>query len=255
MSDDPVVSIKNVYKAFGETVVLKDINLIVEKGHVACIIGPSGAGKSTLLRSINQLEEIDRGLIHVDGELMGFRERGSRLVGLPEQKLAIQRSQIGMVFQGFNLFPHMSAIANVEEAPLHVLKRPRDEVHREAKVLLARVGLQDKEDAYPRQLSGGQQQRVAIARALAMHPKLLLFDEPTSALDPELVGEVLDVVRGLAQAGHTMLLVTHEMGLAREVADVVIFMEAGEIVEQGSPATLFNSPSNRRTGEFLSKVL
>ena len=219
-----------------------------------CIVGPSGSGKSTLLRSLNQLEQIDCGEVHLDGELIGFRFKGDRYHALPEKALAAQRTSIGMVFQSFNLFPHMTVLENIIEAPLNVLHEPKAKAHENALRLLARVGLAEKADAYPRQLSGGQQQRVAIARALAMRPKVMLFDEPTSALDPELVGEVLSAMKDLAQEGLTMVVVTHEMDFAREVADTVVFMDGGVIVEQGSPEQVINAPQHPRTREFLARV-
>jgi polar amino acid transport system ATP-binding protein len=235
--------------------VLKGVDLTVLKGEVMCIIGPSGSGKSTLLRSLNHLEEIDGGRVELDGELIGYRQRGTRYVTLREKQLAAQRARIGMVFQNFNLFPHMTVLQNVIEAPVGVQKRPVKEAKEEARALLARVGLTDKADIYPRQLSGGQQQRVAIARALAMKPRLMLFDEPTSALDPELVGEVLDVMKGLARDGLTMVVVTHEMGFAREVADSLLFMDGGVVIERGHPREVLLNPQVQRTKDFLSKVL
>jgi polar amino acid transport system ATP-binding protein len=219
------------------------------------VIGPSGSGKSTFLRCINHLEEINAGRLYVDGELVGYRQRGDRLYELREAEIARQRVGVGMVFQHFNLFPHMTALGNLVEAPLKVKREPRGEVLERARELLDRVGLGDKAEAYPRQLSGGQQQRVAIARALAMRPKLMLFDEPTSALDPELVGEVLDVMRGLAEDGMTMVVVTHEMGFAREVGDQLVFMDGGVIVESGKPRDVLADPQHERTRSFLSKVL
>jgi polar amino acid transport system ATP-binding protein len=220
-----------------------------------CIIGPSGSGKSTFLRCINHLERINAGRLSVDGELVGYRERGGRLYEMREKEIAAQRLQIGMVFQRFNLFPHMTAIDNVMEAPLRVKRERKDVVRDRAQRLLDRVGLGDRGDAYPSQLSGGQQQRVAIARALAMEPKLMLFDEPTSALDPELVGEVLDVMRQLALEGMTMIVVTHEMGFAREVGDTLVFMDDGVVVERGAPREVLADPRHQRTRTFLSKVL
>jgi polar amino acid transport system ATP-binding protein len=220
-----------------------------------CVIGPSGSGKSTFLRCINHLEKIDAGRLSVDGELVGYRERGDRLYELPDREVCRKRSEIGMVFQHFNLFPHMTALENVVEAPIRVKKEARSSAEMRARALLDRVGLAEKVDAYPKQLSGGQQQRVAIARALAMQPKLMLFDEPTSALDPELVGEVLDVMRGLARDGMTMIVVTHEMGFAREVGDSLVFMDSGLIVEQGAPREVLANPQHERTQTFLSKVL
>jgi polar amino acid transport system ATP-binding protein len=231
------------------------VDLTVRRGEVMCVIGPSGSGKSTLLRSLNHLEEIDRGRVELDGELVGYRQRGHRYVTLPEKQLAAQRTRMGMVFQSFNLFPHMTVLENVTEAPTGVLKRPAAEAKATAMQLLERVGLAAKAASYPRQLSGGQQQRVAIARALAMKPRLMLFDEPTSALDPELVGEVLDVMKTLAREGLTMVVVTHEMGFAREVADTVVFMDGGVIVESGPPKDVLLNPQMDRTRDFLAKVL
>ncbi|MGL3807044.1 amino acid ABC transporter ATP-binding protein [Paeniglutamicibacter sp. R2-26] len=250
-----LVEIRNVHKSFGHQEVLKGIDLTIEPGEVVAILGPSGSGKSTLLRTINHLERLDGGTIRVDGELMGYRVRGRRLHELREHEVLRQRTHVGMVFQNFNLFPHLSVLDNITEAPIHAQGRNRAEVTDSALGLLRRVGLAEKANAYPRQLSGGQQQRVAIARALALNPKVVLFDEPTSALDPELVGEVLDVIRGLAQDGTTLVIVTHEMGFARDVADRVVFMDGGHIVEQGTPAEIFGSPQHPRTKEFLSKVI
>ena len=251
----PMVEVRGVHKLFGTHEVLRGVDLTVAAGTVTVVLGPSGSGKSTLLRSINHLEKVDRGTVRVDGELIGYRQSGSRLHELGERRILRQRAGIGFVFQSFNLFPHLTALENVAEAPISALGRPRDEVHRYARELLARVGLADKLGAYPRQLSGGQQQRVAIARALALDPKLVLFDEPTSALDPELVGEVLDVMRELARAGTTMIVVTHEIGFAREVADTVVFLDDGRVVEQGPPAEVLDNPRHDRTRAFLSKVL
>jgi polar amino acid transport system ATP-binding protein len=222
---------------------------------VFCIIGPSGSGKSTFLRCINHLEKINAGRLSVDGELVGYRQQGDKLYELREREVARKRSEIGMVFQRFNLFPHMTAIQNVMEGPRLVKREPKAEVRARALQLLERVGLKDRCDSYPAQLSGGQQQRVAIARALAMRPKLMLFDEPTSALDPELVGEVLDVMRGLAGDGMTMIVVTHEMGFAREVGDQLVFMDDGVVVESGPPREVLANPQHARTQAFLSKVL
>jgi polar amino acid transport system ATP-binding protein len=244
-----------VHKRFGRLEVLKGIDLRVDRGDVMCVIGPSGSGKSTFLRCINHLEQINAGRLWVDGDLVGYRQRGDKLYELRESEVAQQRLGVGMVFQHFNLFPHMTALGNVVEAPLRVKKESKREVRERALALLERVGLADKADAYPMQLSGGQQQRVAIARALAMRPKLMLFDEPTSALDPELVGEVLDVMRDLARDGMTMVVVTHEMGFAREVADHVVFMDEGVVVEAGPPAEVIDRPTHARTRAFLSKVL
>ena len=250
-----MVKAEAVCKNFGRLEVLRGVDLDVMPGEVVCLIGPSGAGKSTFLRCINHLEKIDAGRLSVDGELVGYRQVGDKLHELPEREVCRKRAEIGMVFQHFNLFPHMTALENVTEAPIRVKGEPKHEAMKRGRDLLARVGLADKEQAYPRQLSGGQQQRVAIARALNMRPKLMLFDEPTSALDPELVGEVLDVMRGLAADGMTMVVVTHEMGFAREVASSVVFMDGGCVVEQGAPASFFASASHPRTQQFLSKVL
>ncbi|GHF81588.1 amino acid ABC transporter ATP-binding protein [Streptomyces griseosporeus] len=250
-----MVDIRSVHKSFGPLDVLKGIDLQVRTGEVTVVLGPSGSGKSTLLRTINHLEKVDRGAISVDGALIGYRRSGDKLHELPEREVLKQRTRIGFVFQNFNLFPHLTVLENVIEAPVAALKRPRDQAVATARRLLERVGLADKADAYPRQLSGGQQQRVAIARALALEPKLLLFDEPTSALDPELVGEVLDVIKDLAHQGTTMIVVTHEIGFAREVADTVVFMDDGRIVEQGPPAEVLDRPRHERTRAFLSKVL
>ena len=235
---------------------LRGIDLEVAPREVMCIVGPSGSGKSTFLRCINHLEKIDAGRLSVDGELVGYRERGGKIYELPDREVCRKRAEIGMVFQRFNLFPHMTALQNVVEAPVRVKgEQPEGRRRARARGLLARVGLGDKIAAYPNQLSGGQQQRVAIARALAMQPKLMLFDEPTSALDPELVGEVLDVMRGLAQDGMTMIVVTHEMGFAREVGDALVFMDGGVIVESGNPREVLANPQHERTRSFLSKVL
>ncbi|MFJ8084371.1 amino acid ABC transporter ATP-binding protein [Streptomyces sp. NPDC096205] len=250
-----MVDIRSVHKSFGSLEVLKGIDLAVGAGQVTVILGPSGSGKSTLLRTINHLEKVDRGAISVDGALIGYRRAGNRLHELPEREVLRQRTRIGFVFQNFHLFPHLTALENVVEAPVSVLKRSRKDAALAGRGLLERVGLADKADVYPRQLSGGQQQRVAIARALALEPKLLLFDEPTSALDPELVGEVLDVIKELARQGTTMIVVTHEIGFAREVADTVVFMDAGRIVEQGPPGEVLDAPRHERTRAFLSKVL
>ena len=234
---------------------LRGIDLEVARQEVVCIIGPSGSGKSTLLRCINHLEKINAGRLSVDGELVGYREHGGRLNELRESEIAAKRAEIGMVFQQFNLFPHMKVLDNVIEAPMRVKKMPRDQAVDFAEQLLDRTGMRDKAGAYPKQLSGGQQQRVAIARALAMQPKLMLFDEPTSALDPELVGDVLAVMRDLATSGMTMIVVTHEMGFAREVGDELIFMDDGVVVETGQPREVLADPQHERTKEFLSKVL
>jgi polar amino acid transport system ATP-binding protein len=244
-----------VCKDFGALKVLKGVTLTVERGQVMCIVGPSGSGKSTFLRCINHLESVNAGRLYVDGELVGYRERGDKLHELPAREAAKQRRDVGMVFQHFNLFPHRTALENIIEAPVHVKKVRKESAVQRARDLLERVGLSEKADAYPAQLSGGQQQRVAIARALAMEPKLMLFDEPTSALDPELVGEVLNVMRDLARAGMTMLVVTHEMGFAREVADQLVFMDGGVIVESGKPRDVLTNPRHERTKAFLSKLL
>jgi polar amino acid transport system ATP-binding protein len=250
-----VLCVTGIKKCFGANEVLKGVDLTVLKGEVMCIIGPSGSGKSTLLRTMNQLEEIDGGRVELDGELVGYRRRGHRYVTLPEKQLAAQRARMGMVFQSFNLFPHMTVLDNIVEAPIQVQKRRPAEIRAEGMALLERVGLSDKAHQYPRQLSGGQQQRVAIARALAMKPRLMLFDEPTSALDPELVGEVLEVMKGLARDGLTMVVVTHEMAFAREVADSVLFMDGGYVVERGTPQDVLLNPRQARTKDFLARVL
>ncbi|QDW62168.1 amino acid ABC transporter ATP-binding protein [Oerskovia sp. KBS0722] len=250
-----LVEVRGVHKSYGTLEVLAGIDLVVRPGEVTVILGPSGSGKSTLLRVINHLEKVDRGFVAVDGDLIGYSRRGDTLRELKEKDILVQRTRIGFVFQSFNLFPHLTALENVVEAPVSAQGRPRAEVEVEARELLARVGLADKVDARPRQLSGGQQQRVAIARALATRPRVLLFDEPTSALDPELVGEVLDVIKDLAHGGTTMVVVTHEIGFAREVADTVVFMDAGRIVEQGPPAQVLDEPRHDRTKAFLDKVL
>jgi len=250
-----MVRADNVHKSFGFLEVLKGIDLVVNSGEVCCVLGPSGSGKSTFLRCINHLEKINAGRIFVDGDLVGYRERGGKLHELKEKEVAEQRRAIGMVFQRFNLFPHMTVLNNVMEAPCRVKKESKAEARERARVLLLRVGLGDKVDNYPSQLSGGQQQRVAIARALAMRPKLMLFDEPTSALDPELVGEVLDVMKDLARDGMTMVVVTHEIGFAREVGDKLIFMDEGVVVEEGAPREVLANPQQERTKAFLSKVL
>ncbi|WP_155370904.1 amino acid ABC transporter ATP-binding protein [Catellatospora vulcania] len=251
----PMVEVRGVHKSFGTHEVLHDVDLSVEAGSVTAILGPSGSGKSTLLRVINHLEKVDRGLVSVDGELIGYRRVGDRLHELSERQVLRQRVHLGFVFQNFNLFPHLTALQNVAEAPISAQRRPKAQVYEQAQRLLDRVGLADKTHAYPRQLSGGQQQRVAIARALALEPKVLLFDEPTSALDPELVGEVLDVVRELARTGTTMIIVTHEVGFAREIADTVVFLDAGRVVEHGPPAQVLDAPRHERTRNFLSRVL
>jgi len=250
-----MVQADDVRKRFGALEVLKGISLEVERGQVACLLGPSGSGKSTFLRCINHLERPDAGRIRVDGETVGYAERGGKLFELREREAATQRRRVGMVFQRFNLFPHMTAAENVVEAQIQVLRRPRAEARARAMELLHQVGLSAKAGQYPSALSGGQQQRVAIARALAMDPELMLFDEPTSALDPELVGEVLDVMRGLAESGMTMIVVTHETGFAREVADTAVFMDGGVVVESGTPQQVLVEPQEARTRAFLSKVL
>ncbi|WP_089292639.1 amino acid ABC transporter ATP-binding protein [Actinoplanes regularis] len=250
-----MVRAENVHKSFGSLEVLKGVDLTVPQGGVSCVLGPSGSGKSTFLRCINHLEKINAGRILVDGDLVGYRERGGKLHEMSERDVARQRQSIGMVFQRFNLFPHMTVLDNVMEAPCRVKREKKAEVRDRALSLLDRVGLAAKVDNYPAQLSGGQQQRVAIARALAMRPKLMLFDEPTSALDPELVGEVLEVMKGLARDGMTMIVVTHEIGFAREVADEVVFMDGGVVVEKGSPSEVIANPQQERTKAFLSKVL
>ncbi|OON82447.1 amino acid ABC transporter ATP-binding protein [Streptomyces tsukubensis] len=250
-----MVDVRGVRKSFGTTEVLRGIDLAVRAGEVTVVLGPSGSGKSTLLRTINHLEKVDSGWISVDGALVGYRRSGNKLYELREREVLRQRTRIGFVFQNFNLFPHLTVLDNIIEAPVSALRKPRKEAVEAAKALLEKVGLADRADSYPKQLSGGQQQRVAIARALALEPKLLLFDEPTSALDPELVGEVLDVIKGLARQGTTMIVVTHEIGFAREVADTVVFMDAGRIVEQGTPEAVLDHPAHERTRAFLSKVL
>jgi polar amino acid transport system ATP-binding protein len=250
----PLVHAVNVTKAFHGVEVLKGIDFDVRKGQVVCLLGPSGSGKTTFLRCINQLETIDGGRIWVDGDLMGYEDRAGTLHRLTSKAIAAQRREIGMVFQRFNLFPHMTTLENIMEAPIQVKGENKAQARERAIALLARVGLQDKPSAYPAQLSGGQQQRVAIARALAMQPKLMLFDEPTSALDPELVGEVLAVMKELANDGMTMIVVTHEMSFAREVADHVVFMDGGVVVEQGEPRSVINNPQHDRTRSFLSRV-
>jgi polar amino acid transport system ATP-binding protein len=251
----PVVEAVGVRKRFGSLEVLKGIDLTVDRGEVMCIIGPSGSGKSTFLRCINHLEKVDGGQLSVDGELVGYERRGDKLYELREREVARKRAEIGMVFQRFNLFPHMTALENIVEGPHRVKGIPRAQAAEMGQQLLARVGLAGRERTYPRQLSGGQQQRVAIARAMAMEPKLMLFDEPTSALDPELVGEVLDVMRDLAKSGMTMVVVTHEMGFAREVGDALVFMDDGIVVESGAPREVLANPQHQRTQAFLSKVL
>jgi polar amino acid transport system ATP-binding protein len=249
-----MVEAQNVHKSFGKLEVLKGIDLTVRNGEVLCLLGPSGSGKSTLLRCVNHLEKLDSGRLYVDGELVGYRERHDRLHELKIREVCAQRANIGMVFQRFNLFGHMTVLENLIEAPMRVAGMSRSEAVAIAEPLLERVGLSSKIKSYPSKLSGGQQQRVAIARALAMKPKLMLFDEPTSALDPELVNEVLDVMKGLAADGMTMIVVTHEMNFAREVSDSVVFMDGGVVVESGTPAEVLDNPTNPRTRAFLSKV-
>jgi polar amino acid transport system ATP-binding protein len=255
MSSNPMVRAEHIVKSFGSHEVLKDITVTVERGQVACLIGPSGSGKSTFLRCINHLESINGGRLWVDGDLMGYRQRGDKLYEMSPKEVSRQRADIGMVFQSFNLFPHMTVLENIIEAPTRVKNVKKQAAVATAMQLLDRVGLAHKAKVYPGHLSGGQQQRVAIARALAMEPKLMLFDEPTSALDPELVGEVLDVMKGLAQSGMTMIVVTHEIGFAREVGDSLFFMDGGVIVESGDPREVLANPQHQRTQSFLSKVL
>ncbi|NLI03983.1 MAG: amino acid ABC transporter ATP-binding protein [Actinomycetaceae bacterium] len=250
-----MVQVKDVHKFFDDLHVLRGVTFDVQPGTVTTILGPSGSGKSTILRCINLLETIQAGSIHVDGDLIGYKEKNGKLYELPSKEIAKQRSSIGMVFQRFNLFPHMTALENVMEAPIQVKGMKKDDARAHAKKLLKQVGLGDRMDHYPAELSGGQQQRVAIARALAMEPQLMLFDEPTSALDPELVGEVLAVMQDLAKQGMTMIVVTHEIGFARGVSDQVILMDHGQIVEAGPPAEVFDNPKHQRTKDFLSKVL
>ncbi len=251
----PMVDSRGVHKNFGALHVLRGIDITVGRGQVMCLVGPSGSGKSTFLRCINHLEQVNAGRLYVDGVLVGYEERGDKLHELHPREAARQRRDIGMVFQHFNLFAHMTALENVIEAPIQVKRMSKDAAVAIGRQQLVQVGLEGKADAYPAQLSGGQQQRVAIARALAMEPKLMLFDEPTSALDPELVGEVLDVMRQLAHGGMTMLVVTHEMGFAREVADQLVFMDDGVVVESGDPREVLANPQHDRTRAFLSKVL
>ena len=250
-----MVEAVNVHKRYGRLEVLKGISLTVKEREVMCLVGPSGSGKSTFLRCVNHLEKINSGRITVDGEIIGYRERGGKLHELRENEVSAQRTGIGMVFQRFNLFPHMTAVENIIEAPVRVLGEAKDAARAHAARLLEKVGLSEKAASYPSQLSGGQQQRVAIARALAMRPKLMLFDEPTSALDPELVGDVLAVMRQLAEDGMTMIVVTHEMGFAREVGDSLVFMDDGTVVESGTPRDVLANPQQERTRAFLSKVL
>jgi polar amino acid transport system ATP-binding protein len=251
----PLLCLRDVHKSYGSVEVLRGVSLDVAPGQVVCLIGPSGSGKTTLLRCVNYLEAPDSGQVIVERELIGQYTRNDRLVPLPARELALQRAGIGMVFQHFNLFPHMTALENIVEAPIGIKREPKAEAVRRARELLRRVGLADKGDDYPRRLSGGQQQRVAIARALAMNPKLMLFDEPTSALDPEIVGEVLDVMRGLADDGMTMLVATHEMSFARDVADRVVFMDGGVIVEEGEAKSVLSAPTQPRTQQFLARLI
>jgi polar amino acid transport system ATP-binding protein len=255
MSAAPMLRAQAVHKSYGRLEVLRGIDLEVAPREVMCLIGPSGSGKSTFLRCVNHLEKIDAGRLFVDGELVGYEQRGEKLHELRDSDVCRKRSEIGMVFQRFNLFPHMTALENVIEAPLHVKGERAAVATVRGRKLLERVGLADKVDVYPNQLSGGQQQRVAIARALAMEPKLMLFDEPTSALDPELVGEVLDVMRDLAHSGMTMVVVTHEMSFAREAGDTLVFMDGGVIVEVGTPRDVLANPQHERTKSFLAHVL
>ncbi|MDO5048970.1 MAG: amino acid ABC transporter ATP-binding protein [Actinomycetaceae bacterium] len=256
---NPMIEIKGVHKFFGDLHVLKGVDMTVKQGEVCVMLGPSGSGKSTLLRCINGLETISAGRVYLEGELLGMREekKGDKVVlhELRDKEVSAQRARIGMVFQRFNLFPHMTALENVMEAPVQVKQVPKEKAREQAVKLLERVGLADRTDHYPAQLSGGQQQRVAIARALAMEPDLMLFDEPTSALDPELVGEVLEVMRSLAEDGMTMVVVTHEIGFAREVGDHLVFMDEGKIVEEGAPSEVMDNPSNPRARDFFGKVL
>ncbi len=252
---DLMVQAQAVSKHFGALQVLRGINLEVKRGEVMCIIGPSGSGKSTFLRCINHLEKVDGGRLMVDGQMVGYREHGGRVYELKDREVCRRRAEVGMVFQHFNLFPHMTALQNVTVGPVKVKGETRAQAEQRGRELLARVGLADKVDAYPRQLSGGQQQRVAIARALGMQPKLMLFDEPTSALDPELVGDVLQVMRQLAEDGMTMVVVTHEIGFAREVGDSLVFMDGGVVVESGVPREVLANPSQERTKAFLSRIL
>ena len=255
MSTTAMVQADRVSKSFGSNNVLRSISLEVQAGEVLCVVGPSGSGKSTFLRCIKHLEKIDAGRLFVEGQLVGYRQKGDKLHELRPKEAALQRRDIGMVFQRFNLFPHITALENIIQAPMRVKGMPKAKATLRARELMERVGLGDKADHYPAHLSGGQQQRVAIARALAMDPKLMLFDEPTSALDPELVGEVLDVMKELATSGMTMIVVTHEMGFAREVADSIAFMDGGVVVESGPPRELLGNPQQERTKAFLSKVL
>ena len=252
---EPALRVEGVRKSYGHIEVLKGINMQVKPGEVACLVGPSGSGKSTFLRCINHLEKINSGRLYVHGDLVGYEEKKGRLYELSDREVCRKRAEIGMVFQSFNLFQHMSVLENIIEAPMRVLKISKEEAVMYARELLELVGLSGREESFPKQLSGGQQQRVAISRALAMKPKLMLFDEPTSALDPELVGEVLAAMQDLANSGMTMIVVTHEMGFARKVADTVAFMDAGLIVESGPPDQLLDHPQHERTKSFFSKVL
>jgi len=252
---EPALRVEGVRKSYGHVEVLKGIDMQVKPGEVACLVGPSGSGKSTFLRCINHLEKINSGRLYVNGELVGYQEKKGRLYELSDREVCRKRAEIGMVFQNFNLFQHMNALENIIEAPMRVLKISTEEAVIHARELLELVGLSGREESLPKQLSGGQQQRIAIARALAMKPKLMLFDEPTSALDPELVGEVLAAMQDLANSGMTMIVVTHEMGFARKVADTIAFMDAGLIVESGSPDQVLDHPQHERTKSFFSKVL
>jgi polar amino acid transport system ATP-binding protein len=252
---EPALRVEGVRKSYGHVEVLKGIDMQVKPGEVACLVGPSGSGKSTFLRCINHLEKINSGRLYVNGELVGYQEKKGRLYELSDREVCRKRAEIGMVFQNFNLFQHMNALENIIEAPMRVLKISKEEAVIHARELLELVGLSGREKSLPKQLSGGQQQRIAIARALAMKPKLMLFDEPTSALDPELVGEVLAAMQDLANSGMTMIVVTHEMGFARKVADTIAFMDAGLIVESGSPDQVLDNPKHERTKSFFSKVL
>ncbi|MFT4136429.1 amino acid ABC transporter ATP-binding protein [Microbacterium sp.] len=252
--DEPIVTMRHVYKHYGANTVLKDVSIDVHPAEVLCIIGPSGSGKSTLLRCVNHLTKVDAGEVRFEGELVGYREKRGKLYELPEREIGLMRARIGMVFQQFNLYPQMTALENVMYGPVKVLKQKPAVVRPRAAALLERVGLGDKQKSYPHQLSGGQQQRVAIARALAGEPALVLFDEPTSALDPEVVGEVIEVMEDLAKAGTTMLVVTHEMGFARHAAHTLLFMDAGMVVEKGTPIQVLDHPTQERTKRFLSQV-
>lgn len=252
--DATMVRIENVFKRYGSHEVLSNVSLKVEAGQVCCLVGPSGAGKSTLIRCINYLEKIQKGRIYVNEQLVGYREHNGRLYELRDREASASRADTAMVFQHFNLFPHLSVLENITEAPIYVKKVPRAKAEAQALELLERVGLAGKEKAYPQQLSGGQKQRVAIARALAVNPRLLLFDEPTSALDPELVEEVLEVMRSLAREGRTMIVVTHEMDFARDVGDTVVFMDRGQVIEFGKPEVILKNPSHERTQAFIARV-